>query len=141
KDGLEQNRSIQDSFGHAIAQCEELAKEEKYSNTGTTVLASCFDPDTNQLHFCSLGDSKAAAFNCYKTRIKDSFVTVEHNCTDDGERQRVLKAGGKIRSGKLNGIIEVTRSLGDAFAKTKIPQLIAEPVFVTSDVCRQHTGE
>ncbi|KJH51907.1 hypothetical protein DICVIV_01888 [Dictyocaulus viviparus] len=51
-------------------------------------------------------------------RRKDASVlpielTVDHSPTMYEERMRIQKAGGTVRDGRVNGIIEVSRSIGD----------------------------
>ncbi|EPB68617.1 protein phosphatase 2C [Ancylostoma ceylanicum] len=66
------------------------------------------------------GTYAAAAIVCRKK--DDGFssieLTVDHNPTIYDERMRIQKAGGTVRDGRVNGIIEVSRSIGDGQFKT-----------------------
>uniref|UniRef100_A0A0K0DCW5 PPM-type phosphatase domain-containing protein n=1 Tax=Angiostrongylus cantonensis TaxID=6313 RepID=A0A0K0DCW5_ANGCA len=63
--------------------------------------------------------------------LKDAFspieLTVDHNPTMYEERMRIQKAGGTVKDGRVNGIIEVSRSIGDgqfkAHGVTCIPDM------------------
>ncbi len=54
---------------------------------------------------------------------KATRISVDHRTTLASERDRIRKDGGFILSGRVSGIIEVTRALGDAL----IPLCIALP--------------
>jgi serine/threonine protein phosphatase PrpC len=45
-------------------------------------------------------------------------LTKAHNCRQVSEKERILKAGGKIVNGRVNGIMEVSRSFGDLALKS-----------------------
>ncbi|PIO52414.1 hypothetical protein TELCIR_26280, partial [Teladorsagia circumcincta] len=45
-------------------------------------------------------------------------LTVNHNPTMYEERMRIQKAGGTVKDGRVDGIIEVSRSIGDGQFKT-----------------------
>ncbi len=57
----------------------------------------------------SLGDS-----SCYLFEDKGAEkMTPDHRCDNPKEVERIRAAGGKIISGRVGGVLSVTRSLGD----------------------------
>jgi len=50
----------------------------------------------------------------YPYIIKCAVISLanEHKCYDVSERERIEKAGGAIKQGKVNGKLEITRALG-----------------------------
>merc|ERR1711964_776620 len=62
----------------------------------------------------NLGDSMA-----YLGRNKgDDFLSIPlqsavHKCWNVGEKERILKTGVRVDNGRVNGILEVSRSFGD----------------------------
>lgn len=75
-----------------------------------------------ELFVANVGDAEALLVS--PDRVDDPLVlTVPHLTTSESEAQRIRQAGGLILDGRLDGIIEVTRSIGDS----AIPLCIAEP--------------
>lgn len=83
----------------------------------------------NILYISNLGDSKAILCRYNKDSKKHVAVplSVDHSPTDYKERMRIQKAGGHVRDGRVMGIIEVSRSIGDgqykALGITSIPDI------------------
>ncbi|XP_071482557.1 integrin-linked kinase-associated serine/threonine phosphatase 2C-like [Diadema antillarum] len=69
----------------------------------------------NTLYIANLGDSKAilCRFNPETGRHQPLPLTKDHSPTQYEERIRIQKAGGYVRDGRVMGIVEVSRSLGD----------------------------
>src|SRR5581483_9445628 len=132
---IKENSSVEDCLRYACEQCEILAKAQEYENEGSAVLASCFNFNTNEMSVLWLGDSRA-----YISSEESAVWTKDHNCMNVKECQRVVDAGGKIINEKLNNMIAVTRSLGDAFVKTKILQLIFQPQCITLTLKNKFAG-
>ena len=71
------------------------------------------------------------------------FCTKDHDATNNIEKERIKSAGGKIVGDRLNGILSVTRSLGDADIGTGLiavpdifwtkKELINGPILMYSD--------
>jgi serine/threonine protein phosphatase PrpC len=40
-------------------------------------------------------------------------LTTDHRCSNEGERRRILERGGFIRNGRVIGVLEPTRTIGD----------------------------
>ena len=87
-------------------------------NTATVVFIN------NRLLYCAnVGDSSCALIG--KT---NEIISIEDKCTNKKEIKRIEKEGGKIIDDRLNGILAVSRGLGDFDLKSK--GLICEPHIV-----------
>jgi protein phosphatase PTC1 len=62
------------------------------------------------LYTANVGDARIVI--CH--RGKAERLTTDHRIEDTREIQRVIKAGGQIIGGRVDGVLAVTRSLGDA---------------------------
>ncbi len=128
--GLEKNKSIKEALFAAKDQCEKLAlQEDIYKNSGSTLLVSCFNPKNKKLHVLWVGDSRAAFGGAV------FYPTIDHTPTERTEKERIEKMGGVINdTGKLHGIIEVSRSIGDKIFKDRFPSLISDPDYVEYEI-------
>ena len=85
-------------------------------NTATIVFIN------NKLLYCAnVGDSSC----CLISNKKSEFISIDDKLTNIKEVKRIIKCGGEIINGRLNGILAVTRGLGDFDMKTT--GLICEP--------------
>lgn len=123
---LKDQKSIRESLKYAVNQCETLVLgNENYNGSGSTLLASCFDEKENKLHVLWVGDSRVS-FGGNKF-----FVAHGHKPTEKSEKIRIEKAGHKIdEHGKLQGLIGVSRSIGDKLIKERCSSLIVIPKYV-----------
>ncbi|XP_041037270.1 integrin-linked kinase-associated serine/threonine phosphatase 2C isoform X1 [Carcharodon carcharias] len=82
----------------------------KDGSTATCVLL--VDKD---LYVANLGDSRAilCRMNEASKKLTALPLAKEHNPTQYDERMRIQKAGGTVRDGRVMGVLEVSRSIGD----------------------------
>lgn len=81
--------------------------------------ATCLLAVDDVLYVANLGDSRAVL--CRMEQAKDSgkrkcvtlALSKEHNPTIYEERMRIQRAGGTVRDGRVLGVLEVSRSIGD----------------------------
>eukprot|EP00117_Sycon_ciliatum_P002379 scpid66576/ scgid2040/ Integrin-linked kinase-associated serine/threonine phosphatase 2C len=107
---------------------------------GCTAVTTLLVNDT--LHVANLGDSKALlcrADSSCPGGVKVLPLSKDHSPSQYDERQRIQKAGGAIRDGRILGVLEVSRSIGDGRFKglgvsntpdVRRMQLIADDRFV-----------
>uniref|UniRef100_A0A2R5L8X9 Putative serine/threonine protein phosphatase n=2 Tax=Ornithodoros turicata TaxID=34597 RepID=A0A2R5L8X9_9ACAR len=104
---VESFRKTDEEFLRKASSCKPSWKD---GTTAVTVLAI-----DNTLYISNLGDSKAIL--CRRNAESGKHVAVpltkDHNPTDYEERMRIQKAGGNVRDGRVLGVLEVSRSLGD----------------------------
>ncbi|KIH58827.1 protein phosphatase 2C [Ancylostoma duodenale] len=109
-------KSVDESF------LNEAKKQKPVWKDGTTV--TCVLLLNDALYVANLGDSKAIVCRKKDDGFSSIELTVDHNPTIYEERMRIQKAGGTVsysfylRDGRVNGIIEVSRSIGDGQFKT-----------------------
>jgi len=88
-------------------------------STATSVLVL-----NNVLYISNIGDSKTILVRRTCEDGKPGGIlplTKDHSPLDFKERQRIQKAGGFVRDGRVQGVLEVSRALGDAKFKKFVP--------------------
>ncbi|XP_051874000.1 integrin-linked kinase-associated serine/threonine phosphatase 2C isoform X1 [Pristis pectinata] len=77
--------------------------------------ATCVLLVDRDLYVANLGDSRAILCRFSETSGKLTSMPLmkEHNPTQYDERMRIQKAGGTVRDGRVMGMLEVSRSIGD----------------------------
>ncbi|KAF7070820.1 hypothetical protein CFC21_095077 [Triticum aestivum] len=131
-EGLQEDDFFSESVANSIRKAFlsadlALADDSVISrSSGTTALTALIFG--RQLLVANAGDCRAVL--CRKGMAME--MSRDHRPTYEAERQRVTECGGYIEDGYLNGVLSVTRALGDW--DMKMPQgsqspLIAEPEF------------
>jgi len=96
---------------------EEICSSDLIRNSGATAIVVI--QYEQELFIANAGDARAV--------LSRGGVPVrlsrDHKASDPAELQRIRDEGGVVVNGRLQGVIEVTRSIGDA----SIPLCIAEP--------------
>ncbi|XP_059805846.1 integrin-linked kinase-associated serine/threonine phosphatase 2C isoform X8 [Hypanus sabinus] len=91
--------------------------------------ATCVLLVNKDLYIANLGDSRAilCRFNETSRKLTPMPLMKEHNPTQYDERMRIQKAGGIVRDGRVMGMLEVSRSIGDGQYKhcgvTSVPDV------------------
>ncbi|XP_066308795.1 probable protein phosphatase 2C 2 [Miscanthus floridulus] len=118
--------SVEESVRKTFLRADLALADDSVINrsSGTTALTALVLG--RQLLVANAGDCRAVL--CRKGIAVE--MSKDHRPTYDAERQRVIECGGYIEDGYLNGVLSVTRALGDW--DMKLPQgspspLIAEP--------------
>ncbi|XP_050821526.1 integrin-linked kinase-associated serine/threonine phosphatase 2C isoform X1 [Gopherus flavomarginatus] len=107
-------RCLLDSFKHTDEEFLKQASSQKPAwKDGST--ATCVLAVDNILYIANLGDSRAILCRYNKESQKHTALSLskEHNPTQYEERMRIQKAGGNVRDGRVLGVLEVSRSIGD----------------------------
>lgn len=93
-------------------EAELVAKgKAKKSEGGSTACVALITD--GEIYVANCGDSR-----CVMNRSGNAIqMSVDHKLNSNIERNRILKAGGTIESGRINGILGIPRSLGDLHFK------------------------
>ncbi|KAM6442309.1 integrin-linked kinase-associated serine/threonine phosphatase 2C [Liasis olivaceus] len=107
-------RCLLDTFKHTDEEFLKQASSQKPAwKDGST--ATCVLVIDNTLYIANLGDSRAILCRYNEESQKHTALSLskEHNPTQYDERMRIQKAGGNVREGRVLGVLEVSRSIGD----------------------------
>lgn len=107
-------RCFIDSFKETDEEFLKQASAQKPAwKDGSTAVCVLAVNDT--LYIANVGDSRAMIVRYSAEQKQHQIIPLskEHNPTQYEERMRIQKAGGSVRDGRLMGILEVSRSLGD----------------------------
>ncbi|XP_048362387.1 integrin-linked kinase-associated serine/threonine phosphatase 2C [Sphaerodactylus townsendi] len=107
-------RCLLDTFKHTDEEFLRQASSQKPAwKDGST--ATCVLVIDNTLYIANLGDSRAilCRYNEESQKYAALSLSKEHNPTHYDERMRIQKAGGNVREGRVLGVLEVSRSIGD----------------------------
>jgi len=85
----------------------------KFNESGSTCTVIFIYKDQNlnkKIFYCAnVGDSK-----CYLITTKNiKQISIDHNCNDKNEVERIKKSGGIVFNGRVFGTLILTRSIGD----------------------------
>jgi serine/threonine protein phosphatase PrpC len=100
------------SVSSLFAQAEEVCLR-KFQKSGSCAAVCVLDRTNSKLVCGNVGD-------CIVVH-GDTVLTKSHRADDEEERARVLAAGGWIADGRVFGVLQPTRTLGDHDLKKKIP--------------------
>jgi len=100
-------KKIDDEF---LAEATKVKPVAKDGTTATAVV--CMN---NVLYVANLGDSKAILCRWKPEEKKEIALTLtkDHNPNVYDERMRIQKFGGTVKDGRIMGVLEVSRSIGD----------------------------
>lgn len=93
--------------------------------SGSTAISLMLNSAEGRCVVANLGDSRALL--CRGGRFEE--LTRDHTARDEGERRRVLGAGGEVRGERVGGALAVSRAIGDMDERTgrKLRGLSAAP--------------
>lgn len=108
----ESYKTVDDGFTViARPSCMKSKPVWKDGTTATTMIIL-----NNAIYVANIGDSKAVVARKKEDGTLSAIcLTVDHNPMDHDERMRIQKTGAVVnsRDGRINGFIEVSRSIGD----------------------------
>jgi len=117
-DNEQVRKAICDGFKETDQKYCALANQQGYKDGCTAVTLTiikdvCFVSWVGDSK-CVLGRRESEDKN---SRLKALTVTKDHTCMQVKERDRIVKNGGFVENNRVNGIMEVTRSIGDVQLK------------------------
>jgi len=103
--------SIAEAWKEAYTATDKQIGENKILYSGTTTVTAFLRIKDGErwLHVANVGDARAVLCR----NGKAERLTFEHKGSDESEAKRIVDAGGFIVLNRVNGILAVTRSLGD----------------------------
>jgi len=107
--------NIAAAWKQAYLKTDTQIAEAKILYSGTTAATAFIrkKDDERWLHSANVGDARVVLVRGGKA-IR---LTIEHKGSDETEAKRIVDAGGFIVLNRVNGILAVTRSLGDCAMK------------------------
>eukprot|EP01102_Stenamoeba_stenopodia_P015996 TRINITY_DN552_c1_g1_i1.p1 TRINITY_DN552_c1_g1~~TRINITY_DN552_c1_g1_i1.p1 ORF type:complete len:546 (+),score=116.47 TRINITY_DN552_c1_g1_i1:337-1974(+) len=124
---LNQNIAPEASLRQVYLDIDEKVSEWAI-HQGTTAATALICGST--LYLANAGDTRAVLWRDGKA-IR---LTVDHKATLEEEVERVLALGGWIRDGRIRGVIQVSRAIGDAYVQ---PYVTAEPYTSVTELTPQ----
>ena len=118
-------KMIQETMKRIMKTLDEKVKKEKKEESGSCALICIIDSTatTKTIIMSNVGDSIGMIYST-ECEMKEK-MSEEHRITMKGEKERIEKSGGYIgNNGRVNGMVMVTRAIGDFFLKEL---LISEP--------------
>lgn len=88
-------------------------------------------PDSRRVLYCAnAGDARGVLCRSAKA----VRLTYDHKGSDKQEAKRITDAGGFVMSGRVNGVLAVTRSLGDSSMKEFV---VGAPYTTETELCEE----
>ena len=108
-----------DEIRRLVAMAKE-GSNELQSRSGSTVISALVTP--THIFVANCGDSRSVLVRS-NTAVK---MSDDHKPYNEGEKDRIEKAGGLVCSRRVNGDLAVSRSLGDFAYKTNTERTAAQ---------------
>jgi len=109
-------KGVQEGFLAFDEKMRDLLALSEEDNSGST--AVCALVTHKYIVLVNCGDSRGLI--C--TKGAPSLATIDHKPTDEEEKRRIEKAGGKVVNGRVEGSLAVARALGD-FEYKKVKEI------------------
>lgn len=101
---------------HCFTEADQKMIASGVEYPGCTATVCIVDKANSAIHIANVGDSHA--YLIVKDAEAPTLLTTEHRCTNPEEKARIEGLGGFVAGDKVNGLLDVTRSLGDGAMKT-----------------------
>ncbi|KAL6069744.1 mgpp2cl-1, protein phosphatase 2C-like protein 1 [Balamuthia mandrillaris] len=114
----EHTDNVEEAWKATYKKTDEQIKENNIMYAGTTTVTALVRKKGEErwLYVANAGDARAVLCRAGTGTV----LTYEHKASDESEASRVLAAGGFITQNRVNGILAVTRSLGDCAMKAYV---------------------
>jgi protein phosphatase PTC1 len=115
------------NLGKSTPRSSSPEEDDASSSTGTVVI---IPPEAHRrvLYSANAGDARGVLSRGGKA----VRLTYDHKGSDRQEAKRITDAGGFVLSGRVNGVLAVTRSLGDTSMKEFV---VGSPYTTETELC------
>mmetsp|Transcript_89 Transcript_89/g.311 ORF Transcript_89/g.311 Transcript_89/m.311 type:complete len:310 (-) Transcript_89:79-1008(-) len=115
EEALKTTEDVHEAYKKAYIKTDDMIGEAKIQYSGTTTVSAYLrtEGDKRMLYVANVGDARAVLAR----NGKGLRLTYDHKASDAGETKRIQEAGGFVVMNRVNGILAVTRSLGDRAMK------------------------
>jgi serine/threonine protein phosphatase PrpC len=114
---LDPKQDMREAFRVAYRETDSQVRRQNLLQSGTTSVTAVITQDEKSgkrvLHTANAGDSRAILCR----NGKGIRLTIDHKPTLDEERKRINAADGFVANGRVNGMLAVSRALGDHLLK------------------------
>lgn len=125
------NSTLEDIFKKCFSQIDEELIYYDSDYTGSTATLVYIIKD--ELYCANVGDSRAFLI----TKNGAEMISVDHKCTESSESERIIKSGGIVKKGRVNGQLILSRSIGDLNSKKY--GVICEPSISKQKIINNNT--
>jgi len=133
---LKQTQEIPEAIKQSYLKTDDQIKQSPIQFSGTTSVSAfiTIHPETKSrvLYIANAGDARAV-LNRNGKAVRLSY---DHKGSDESETKRIVDMGGFVVLNRVNGILAVTRSLGDCALKNYV---IGDPFQTTTDLNQNDT--
>jgi serine/threonine protein phosphatase PrpC len=119
--------NIQKSLLNTYINADNLFLKQNLKS-GSTACSLFINNNTKKFYVANTGDSRIILY----ANNKIIQLSIDHKPSIPKEQHRIYRNGGFIKNNRLNGILAMTRSLGDINLKNK--GLICYPDIITSKI-------
>ena len=112
KEFIKQNKKKQTMRKTLVETSKKLNKDilKKRWGAGSTANVLVIDKKANTFYMANTGDSRG--FAVYKNgKVKQ--LSIDHKPNTPKEKKRILKSGGFVKDGRVDGILAIGRAYGD----------------------------
>ncbi|KAF2072407.1 hypothetical protein CYY_006282 [Polysphondylium violaceum] len=121
---LNSNKTPQEAFRLAYSSINQQIAPWPF--IGTTAASVYIQED--KVYVANVGDSRVIlgkiTMEGENKKVSTQRLTFDHRPVEESERQRIINAGGTVLNGRVNGMLAVSRALGDSFLN---PYVTPEP--------------
>jgi len=118
---LKSTKDVQDAWKESYKLTDEQIAQQNILHAGSTTVTAFIRQEESEdgkshnrvLYTANVGDARGVLVKSGKAER----LTYEHKGSDPTEEKRVSDAGGFVVGGRVNGILAVSRSLGDCAMK------------------------
>lgn len=106
------DRGVKDAIIQACKRIDQrIAQEIPTATDGCCAVFAILQGDV--MYVCNLGDCTGYLCREENDVMHHIALTNDHKCWNLREKERILKAGGRVENGRVDGILEVSRAFGD----------------------------